>query len=60
MATQKCITLNLTKQEAECIELVLKEWRKDYHVQYAEVKPCMPFIDRLQAKIITALNKKPQ
>lgn len=58
MEKQKPITLNLTKQETECIKLILEFYRKDLNVRQEEIRPCFPFLDRLQAKVSAALTKK--
>lgn len=47
----KPVTLNLTKQEAECLKHVFNEWAGSYWMNTKDAKPCKPFLDKLKAKL---------
>ena len=49
---QKPVILNLTKQEAQCLKLVLEYYRKQIVLSVDDLRPRYPFVDRLQAKLI--------
>lgn len=58
MTKQQAVTLNLTKQEAECISMVFDEFRNSYFLNTKDTRPCKPFLDKLNFKIKAAINKK--
>lgn len=57
MTKQNTVTLNLTVQEAECLSLLLEQFRTEYHMNVPEIKPCRPFVNKLKAKIDSTLKK---
>jgi hypothetical protein len=58
MEQQKTIVLNLTKQEAECLQILFKTYQNNYHFTTEMGKTCVPFVARLKEKIDSALLKK--